>query len=272
VSEVQNATTGFVIERIEPLHLALAIAFLSIALLLSWRLRLGLARSLMVAAARCYVQLLLLGFALLYIFTWDHPAVTLGLLAAMMTFATFTITGRLKKVPHRLFWPALAATATAGTCVTFTVTGLVIGISPWYRSQYVIPLAGMVLGNSMNGIALALERVFSDMDRRFEEVRAMVALGANCWEAALPSIRAALAAALIPTVNAMAAVGIVFIPGMMTGQLLAGADPVRASHYQIVIMMMISAAVALGTILAVLWSYRKAFDPWGAPHPPRSTE
>ncbi len=131
-----------------------------------------------------------------------------------------------------------------GFVVTFVVTGAIIQVQPPYRADYVIPIAGMVLGNSMNGIALALERVFADLDARDEEILALTALGASSWEAASPSIRSALRAGLIPTLNSMAAVGIVFIPGMMAGQILAGADPLAATGYQIVVMLMVAAATA----------------------------
>jgi putative ABC transport system permease protein len=153
--------------------------------------------------------------------------------------------------------------AVTGITVTFAVTGLVVGAEPWYSPRYVIPIAGMVLGNSMTGIALSLERVFSDLDARAGEIRAMTALGASPWEAAHPSVRTALRAGLIPAINSMAAAGIVFIPGMMTGQILAGADPLEATKYQIVVMLMVAAAEIVGAALAVLMSYRRRFGPDG---------
>ena len=253
------------IQPIEPLHLALAAGLIAFALFVSWTYELGMTRSILVAAVRCYAQLVLLGFALLFVFSHDHPLLTVAILLAMIVFAAQTITARLKSMPYRLFRPALAATTATGLGITFIVTALVIGVTPWYSSQVVIPIAGMVFGNSMNGIALTLERVFSDLHQRREEVRVWIALGATPFEASRPSVRAAFSAGLIPTINTMSSVGIVFIPGMMTGQLLAGADPVAASHYQIVIMLMVSAAVALGSFLVMILSYRMAFNALGAP-------
>jgi putative ABC transport system permease protein len=121
----------------------------------------------------------------------------------------------------------------------------------------------MVLGNSMTGIALSIERVYSDLDAREDELLALVALGATPWEAAHGSIRDALRAGLIPTINSMAAAGIVFIPGMMSGQILAGADPVTATGYQIVVMLMVAAATAMGSVIALLLTYRRRFTPDG---------
>ncbi|MEN6430930.1 MAG: ABC transporter permease, partial [Coriobacteriales bacterium] len=148
--------------------------------------------------------------------------------------------------------------------VTFAVTGIVIRVPVWYEPRYVIPIAGMVLGNSMTGIALSLERLFSDLDAHSEEVLGTLALGASPWEAARGAVRSSLRAGLIPTINSMAAAGIVFIPGMMSGQVLAGADPLEAAKYQVVVMLMVSAATAVGSIIAVTLAYRRRFSADGA--------
>jgi putative ABC transport system permease protein len=186
-----------------------------------------------------------------------------GILAIMTVAAARIILKRAPDAPSGLFLAAVTSMAVTGITVTFAVTGLVVGADPWYSPRYVIPIAGMVLGNSMTGIALSLERVFADLDARAGEIRAMTALGASPWEAAHPSVRAALRAGLIPAINAMAAAGIVFIPGMMTGQILAGADPLEATKYQIVVMLMVAAAEIVGAALAVLMSYRRRFSPDG---------
>lgn len=253
---------------ITPIHwpqLVLAFGLILFTLMLSWLYELGLTRSITVAAARCYFQLLILGYALLFVFTRESVVLTLLILVVMIFGAAHSICARLKKFPYRLYGPALAAAGVTGLVITFLVTGLIIGVSPWYRAMVVIPIAGMVFGNSMNGIALTMERVFSDLTLRHEEVKVLIALGATPREAARPSLCAAFSAGLIPTINNLSAVGIVSIPGMMTGQILAGADPVMASHYQIVVMLMVASAVALGSLLAVLLSYRLAFNALGAP-------
>jgi putative ABC transport system permease protein len=167
---------------------------------------------------------------------------------------------RSPDAPPGIFTSSAIAMFATGFIVTFAVTGLIVQVEPWYAPRYVIPIAGMVLGNSMTGIALALERVFADLDSHANEVLAATALGATPWEAAHPYIRDALRAGLIPTISAMAAVGIVFIPGMMAGQILAGTDPVAATGYQIVVMLMVAAATALGSVIALLLTYRKRFD------------
>lgn len=241
-------------------ELAMATLFIVAAGVLSLALSLGLTRSLIVATIRTYAQLLALGIALRWVFQNESPILISGILLAMILASVRVLLGRVKTGPPGLFAPAFWGMFVSATTVTFAVTALIVQVKPWYRAQYVLPIAGMILGNAMTGISLALERSFSDMERRVDEVWMQIALGAGPWEAALPSIRTALTAGLIPTINSMCAVGIVSIPGMMTGQILSGVDPEIAARYQIVVMLMLSAATAIGSMLAVLFAFGKAFD------------
>ena len=240
-------------------QLLLASGFVFVTGALALWMQLGLTKDLAIGAARTYVQLLLLGLVLGWAFQVNQWWLVVGILAIMTVAAARIILKRAPDAPSGLFLAAVTSMAVTGVTVTFAVTGLVIGADPWYSPRYVIPIAGMVLGNSMTGIALSLERVFSDMDARSDELLAMSALGATPWEASHPSIRTALRAGLIPTINSMAAAGIVFIPGMMTGQILAGADPLEATKYQIVVMLMVAAAEVIGAVIAVLMSYKRRF-------------
>jgi putative ABC transport system permease protein len=253
-----NELAGGVIE-IGWAQLAISTGFVVVVGILSLRLSLGLERDLAIATVRTFLQLIALGLVLRWVFGVDSPWLVLAILVLMMAAAAQTIVKRAPDAPPGIFGSSLVTMLLTGFTVTFAVTGLIIQVEPWYRAQYVIPIAGMVLGNSMNGIALSLERTFADLDARSGEVLALTALGATPWEAAGDSVRVAIRAGLIPTINAMAAAGIVFIPGMMTGQVLAGADPLAASYYQIVVMLMVSAATALGSVLAVMLSYRRRF-------------
>ena len=241
-------------------QLLLAAGFMVVVGVISLRLALGLEKDLAIATLRTYVQLFILGLVLRWVFGVDSAWLVLGLLLLMVAAAAHTIVKRAPDAPRGLFGSSFVSMALTGFIVTFAVTGLVVQVDPWYRAQYVIPIAGMVLGNSMTGIALALERTFADLDAREGELLTLVALGASPWEAAGPSVRTAIRAALIPTINSMAAAGIVFIPGMMTGQILAGADPLAAAGYQIVVMLMVAAATALGSVLAVMLTYHKRFS------------
>jgi putative ABC transport system permease protein len=252
-------TVGGVI-LIGPVQLALATLFVIFVGVLSIRLSLGITKDLAIATVRTYVQLLALGFVLRWVFGIDSPWLVVGLVLLMVLAAARILVKRSPDAPPGIFGSAFVSMALTGFLITFAVTGVIVQVDPWYLPQYVIPLAGMVVGNSMNGIALALERMFADLDRREDEVLALTALGATPWEAAHPAIRDALRAGLIPTINSMAAAGIVFIPGMMSGQILAGADPVTATGYQIVVMLMVAAATALGSVMALMLTYKRRFS------------
>ena len=254
-----NELAGGVVE-IGVGQLLLSTGFVVVVGVLSLRLALGVERDIGIAAVRTFLQLIALGLVLRWVFGTDSPLVVLGILAFMMAAAAYTIVQRAPDAPPGILGSAMLTMLLTGFTVTFAVTGLIVRVEPWYEARYVIPIAGMVLGNSMNGIALALERTFADLDARSAELLALTSLGATPWEAAGDSVRVAVRAGLIPTINSMAAAGVVFIPGMMTGQILAGADPLAASYYQIVVMLMVSAATALGSVLAVVLSFRRRFD------------
>ena len=240
-------------------QLLLATGFMVVTGGIALAMGLGLTKSLWLATARTYLQILALGLVLRWVFRIDSPWLVIALVGFMTLMSAVTIVGRAPDAPEGVLSRTFFAVSVTGLIVTFAVTGLVVRVDPWYLPRYVIPIAGMVLGNSMNGIALALERTFADLDAREDEILALTALGATPWEAARPSIRSALRAGMIPGINTLSAAGIVFIPGMMTGQVLAGADPMVAAPYQIVVMVMVATADVLGSTLAVLLTYRRRF-------------
>lgn len=244
-------------------QLALAFGFMLLAGAASVALQLGVAKRLLIATLRTYAQLLLLGLVLGWVFDVQNPWVVLLIVSLMVSVAAMTVGRRAPDAPRGVSRIALFALTSVGAFVTFTVTGLIVGVDPWYSPRYVIPIAGMVLGNSMNGMALAFERTFSDLDARSDEILTLTALGATPWEAAAPSVRKALRAGMIPGINTLSAAGIVFIPGMMSGQVLAGSDPMVAAPYQIVVMLMIAASDILGSSLALLIAYRRRFSDEG---------
>jgi putative ABC transport system permease protein len=137
----------------------------------------------------------------------------------------------------------------------------VIGLEPWYDPRYLIPLAGMVIGNSMTGASLAVERLAAEFRECREEIETALCLGSSVSLAAEPAVSSAFRAALIPSINAMAAMGLVFLPGMMTGQILSGTEPLIAVKYQIAIMCVITGSVSLTTFLILRLGYRSYFTP-----------
>jgi putative ABC transport system permease protein len=227
---------------------------------LSLLLRLGLERRLLIAAGCTVGQLLLIGLVLQWVFRVDRWYVVLALMGVMTVVAGVTATGRTH-VRYPGVWVRGVASVWGASWLTAALAlGLIVRVRPWYTPQYAIPLLGMILGNTLNGVSLGLDRLGGELTGRRHHVEALLALGATRWEAARPLVQQAVKTGLIPTINAMMVVGVVSLPGMMTGQILAGASPVEAVKYQIVIMFLIASATALGTVGVVLLSYRRLFN------------
>ncbi len=211
---------------------------------------------------RMFVQLLVVGYVLHLIFALKTALPVLLILIVMVGFAVQTIGARVKvKMPH---FYRVVGTAILFGCggMTFFFCTLVIGLEPWYDPRYLIPLAGMVIGNSMTGASLAVERLAAEFRERREEIETALCLGSSVQVAAEPAVSSAFRAALIPSVNAMAAMGLVFLPGMMTGQILSGTEPLIAVKYQIAIMCVITGSVSLTTFLILRLGYRAYFTPY----------
>jgi len=249
--------------QIETLSLGLITLFMLAPLAVSAKLSLGIERKVLIATIRCYLQLLILGIFLGVIFEMAGFAEIMACYALMCAFAVHHILKSEISHSRELFLPTTLTIFGTGFLVTLIVTYFMLDISPWYSPRFFIPLGGMVLGNSMNGIAVAFHRYFDEIRLRKDEILEMLSLGASNWEAALPSIRTAVQAGLIPTINSAATAGIVWIPGMMTGQILGGAPPLEAAKYQILIFLMILGSVSCGTLGCVLLSYQLPFqNPW----------
>ncbi len=194
----------------------------------------GQGATLPVALARMVLQLIGLGYVLVFLFTWDSPAALLSALV-VMTFASSWIALRpIGTRPPRLWLLAMASIAIGALIPLAVATQLVIQVKPWYMPRYMIPLAGMCFSQAMNGVSLAAERLVRELSLH------------NSWEYAR---RQALQTALIPVTNQLMAVGLVSIPGMFTGQVLAGASPLLAARYQIIIMSMMLAAIVFSVVI-----------------------
>ena len=243
--------------------LALASALVLVAVAVSAWQRLGLARGFVVGAVRAVLQLVAVGYVLVYVFATPRWWLVLLALAGMLVAATVTATrrrsGRGENVDRRALWIISGTAMLLGAGLTLAyVTAIVLRVRPWYEPRYLIPLFGMIVGNAMNGAALAAERLASEMETRRGEVEAYLALGAAPARAAAEPVRRALTAALIPAVNGLMVVGLVQLPGMMTGQILAGQSPLLAVRYQIMVAFMLAGATAATSAMVVLW-YRRTF-------------
>jgi len=252
---------GVEIIAIGPWQLALGLIFILAAGLTSLYHGLGLERDLLVGTVRTFVQLFLLGYVLTLIFGLNRADLVLAAFGLMVLFAALTIRGRIKEKRISFFWPVFFSMLVSYGLVSVMVTGVIVGVRPWWTPQYYIPLAGMVIGNSMNAIAIALERLLGELRSKRPQIEMMLSLGANRKEASREAVGTAMRAGMIPSINSMMAVGVVFIPGMMTGQILAGADPLAAIRYQIVVMIMLVGSTAVGSLLVVLLVRRRCFGP-----------
>lgn len=246
---------------ISNIQLGLAALLLIVNIVLSALLRLGLGKELIVAAVRMTVQLILVGLILEWIFQTRQPSMILLMALIMAGLAGVAAVQRTSRRFPGIYWNSLVTIGASGFLVTGAAITGILNVAPWYDPQYLIPLLGMVLGNALTGISLGLDRMMEGCVKNRNWIETMLSHGASRWEAAHEQIREALRTGMIPTVNAMMIMGIVSLPGMMTGQILAGANPMDAVRYQMVIMFMIAACTALATLGVVLLAYRILFSP-----------
>jgi UDP-glucose/iron transport system permease protein len=247
-------------QPLEVLDLVVAGSLVLAAGVVSVALGLGLERRLAVAAARTVVQLVAVGYVLARVFAADTPWLVMAVLLVMTIAAARAAVGRSARRYGGVRLQIFVTLLVTGTLTTTTVTQVVIGVTPWYRPQYVIPLMGMVFGNSLTGMSLCLDHLLEALDERRDRIEMRIALGATAREASRDALREAVRRGMIPIINAMSVAGIVSLPGVMTGQILAGESPLTAVLYQIVVMFMIAAATALGAMICALWVRRSLFD------------
>ena len=221
-------------------HLALAFipALMMIAVMFAWSLRAGNA---LYAMARMLGQLLLIGYFLSYIFHTDNALVVLGVLGVMVIVSSWIAIGNVSERSPRLYLYTLCSIVLAGGITLAIVTAGVLQLDPWFEPRFLIPLAGMIFANSMNSVSLCAERLTAELAR------------GDDWFTARTT---ALQAGMIPMVNSLFAVGLVSLPGMMTGQILSGVSPLIAARYQIMVMCMIFGSGGLAAVLFLLMSRR----------------
>ena len=229
---------------------------------LSFRLHLGVSRQLLVAALRTTVQLLLIGLVLKALFANVHLGWVMAMAAVMLLVAGREVMARQQRRFAGLWGYGLGALSMFVSSFSVTVLALLtmVGAEPWYTPQYAIPMLGMLLGNTMNGIALSMDRLTHGAWQQRRAIEGQLLLGLNWSEAIAATRLEAMRAGMIPIINSMAAAGVVSLPGMMTGQILAGAPPVEAVKYQILIMFLIAAGTGFGTVMAVWIGARRLFD------------
>jgi putative ABC transport system permease protein len=235
----------------------LALGLVAVAVILSFSQRLGLEKDIGVAVVRSFIQLAAIGYAIDFIFALEGIGYVLLLLAAMVGFAGWTSSQRAPEVPGSL----LLATAAIGLAALCTLGLLLaLGVIP-PTARYLIPLGGMVIGNSMNATSLTLTRLRDDVRGQRHKVEAVLTLGATGNAALSPLVKSSLKSALIPLIDSTKTAGIVFLPGAMAGMIIGGADPLEAVRLQMVVLYMLLGSVSIAAISVGLLSYRSFFTP-----------
>ncbi len=218
-------------------------------------------QEILISSVRMTIQLILMGYVLGYVFNTPSPLYTMLILIAMLIFSIYNIITRTKMKLSSKLKQIIAISMVVGTssCLFYFLL-IVVRISPWYDPRYVISLAGMLIGNSMTGISLGVSRLVDGMQTQKNIVEGALMLGASPKIAAKQIVDKAFDSAILPTINSMLGMGIVFLPGMMTGQILSGTSPVTAIKYQIAIMLGILGSVALTVIIFVQLGYKTFFN------------
>lgn len=232
-SKPRGATEELAIQTIPPLHLVAAAIPAVVVLFVLWRWRADAAQG-FIALVRMVAQLLLVGYVLVYIFEADTPWIVLGVLCVMLVAASWIALRTVPSLRGSLYRYAFLAVLVGGGLTLALVTQAVLTLDPWYEPKFVVPLAGMIFAASMNSVSISAERLFAELERNVSYVDAR---------------RIALQAGLIPIVNTLLAVGLVSLPGFMTGQILSGVSPLIAVRYQVMVMCMIFGASGLSAAL-----------------------
>ena len=232
---------------LSPFDLALAALLLVINGLISIGFRLGLERSIAIAAVRMVAQLLLVGLVLKFVFAATSPLWTALVALGMLAAAAYESKSRQER--PLAGWHAYALGAgppfIAGLFATFLAVAVIIGSEPWYAPRFLLPILGMVLGNALSGVSLTLDAFTTGATRERSQIEARLALGASRFDAVSSVLQRALKTGMLPILTTMTASGIIALPGMMTGQILAGTEPIEAAKYQIMILFVIAGATGL---------------------------
>jgi UDP-glucose/iron transport system permease protein len=234
-----------------------SLALVAIAAIVSRRQRAGLEGDIGVAVLRSFLQLTAVGYVIKVIFEQDRIAFVVVLIATMVLFGALTARRRAKRVPNA-FWPLLIALALAGgsTLVLVVVLGI-FDATP----RFLVPVGGMVIGNSMTAAAVSLNRLGDEMAGSARLIEATLALGATSTQAAAPILRRSLRSGMIALVDSTKTTGLIFFPGTMVGMLLAGAQPTDAVRLQLILLYVLLGSVALAGLVATTLAYRNFFTP-----------
>lgn len=247
------------IVKIQLWQFALIYLLLIIVAVIMKKCRVNQTKLLVIASVRMTVQLILAGLILTYIFKHPHPAFTVLYFAAMTFFTIWRIISKNKTINLRFKAVIAVSVTVSGLAVMCFFICAVVGVSI-FNPQYVIPIGGMIMGNTMTGVSLGIKTFRESLSGRRAEINALICAGASCDKILLPFVRQALETALLPTLNSMIGMGIVSLPGMMTGQILSGTLPTTAILYQIAIMAAICTVVCLACFGSLYFGSRTLYS------------
>jgi putative ABC transport system permease protein len=238
-------------------EVAATLVLVAIAIVASRWQHAGLENDIAVAVIRSFIQLTAIGYVITVIFDEDDIALVVALIAVMVIFGAFTARHRAEQVPDA-FWPLLGALAVAAT----TTLGLVVAlgiIEP--EPRFLVPVGGMVVGNSMTAAAVALNRLGQDVHDQSRQIEATLALGATSSQAVSSLVRRSLRSGMITLIDSTKTTGLIFFPGTMVGMLLAGADPTDAVRLQLILLYALLGSVSIAALMSITLARRNFFTP-----------
>jgi putative ABC transport system permease protein len=239
------------------LALSLTLVFIMITMLVSVWQKLGLERDIAVGTVRSALQLLLVGYVLQFIFNSSHPMFIILILTVMISVASWNA-GKRGSGLRGIRWRIVVSI----TATELLMMGLLLGLQIVKATpQYIIPISGMTIGNAMVVSGLFLNQMKREVQSSRGEIETLLSLGASARQAIQDSLKRSVKSSMIPTIDGMKTVGLVQLPGIMTGMIIAGANPVEAVRYQILIMFAFTSSAAITSILLSLLSYRLWFTP-----------
>lgn len=248
---------SFYIITWQDVFVSLVLVAFCLALIKWWRV--GLEKTILIGTVRTFVQLSIMGYVLTWFFGQEHWLFMIGLILAMILIASFEGYRRQEvKVPGYFSIVVFSMSLTV-VLILGTILGFILDVKPWYMPYAMIPIAGMIIGNGLNSLTLTTNRLVSELHHREDEIELFLSLGAPPRAAVEEAMRESVKAALIPNINALMMVGLVQIPGVMTGQILAGVDPLIAVKYQIMIMYMWITTSTMANVLTQALVIRKFF-------------
>jgi putative ABC transport system permease protein len=234
-----------------------ALVLVAIAAIASRAWHAGLEEDIGIAVVRSFIQLTAIGYVITVIFDENSAFLVIGLIAVMVVFGAFTARSRAKGVPGA-FWPLLISLGVAAAATL----GLVLGLGIFAATpRYVVPVGGMVVGNSMTAAAVALNRLGEDVHEQGRKIEATLALGATSSQAVMPLVRRSLRSGMITLVDSTKTTGLIFFPGTMVGMLLAGADPTDAVRLQLILLYVLLGAVSIAAMMSITLARRNFFTP-----------